>query len=82
MSNPLADARAILDQDWLFAQHRAALALLQSRVPNPKVKDFHWLDPACGRGQIIVHLDGNLTPAARSKISYSQTKSQARHGEK
>jgi hypothetical protein len=51
-------------------------------VPNPKVKDFHWLDPACGRGQIIVHLDGNLTPAARSKISYSQTKSQARHGEK
>jgi ubiquinone/menaquinone biosynthesis C-methylase UbiE len=70
MSNPLGDSKAILEQDRLLAQHQAALTLLQSRVQNPKAKDFHWLDLACGRGQIIVHLDGNLTPAARAKISY------------
>jgi 2-polyprenyl-3-methyl-5-hydroxy-6-metoxy-1,4-benzoquinol methylase len=70
MSNPIGDSKAILDQDRLLVQHQAALTLLQSRVQNPKVKDFHWLDLACGRGQIIVHLDGNLTPAARGKISY------------
>ena len=66
----LADSKAILDHDRLLAQHQAALTLLQSRVQNPKMKDFRWLDLACGRGQIIVHLDGNLTPAARAKISY------------
>jgi ubiquinone/menaquinone biosynthesis C-methylase UbiE len=70
MSKVLADSHAVLDQDRLFAQHQAALTLLQSRVQNPKITEFHWLDLACGRGQIIAHLDGNLTPPARAKISY------------
>jgi ubiquinone/menaquinone biosynthesis C-methylase UbiE len=70
MPDKIGDSTAVLDQDRLLAQHQAALTILQSRVQNPKVKDFHWLDLACGRGQIIVHLDSNLTPPARGKITY------------
>lgn len=70
MASVLADSSAVLDQDRLLAQHQAALTLIQRLLQNPNVSEFTWLDLACGRGQIIVHLEHNLSQTSRSKIHY------------
>lgn len=66
----LADSNAILDRERLLAQHQAALTLLQRLLADPAVVRLSWLDLACGKGQIIAHLDENLEVAPRGKIGY------------
>jgi ubiquinone/menaquinone biosynthesis C-methylase UbiE len=44
----------------MLTQHQAALTLLQRLLADPGVSQLNWLDLACGKGQIITHLDENL----------------------
>lgn len=66
----IADSSAVLEPDRMLAQHQAALTLLQGMLDDPHHQNVRWLDLACGKGQIISHLDRNLTPRARTKLSF------------
>lgn len=66
----IADSSAFRDRERLLPQHQAALTLLQSRLSAPAVTSLAWLDLACGRGQIILSLDSNLSPEARRKVAF------------
>jgi SAM-dependent methyltransferase len=66
----IADSTAIRNSDRILPQHQAALTLLQGRLSVPNVTRLSWLDLACGRGQIILSLDKNLSTQARTKIDY------------
>jgi len=66
----IADSSAFRDGERLLPQHHAALTLLQERLSAPGLVRFRWLDLACGRGQIILSLDRNLSPEARAKIQF------------
>lgn len=66
----IADSSAFRDGDRILPQHQAALTLLQARLSTPGTDRLSWLDLACGRGQIIVLLDENLSAEARAKIEY------------
>jgi len=66
----IADSNAFRDRDRLLPQHQAALTLLQARLSDPETTGLSWLDLACGRGQIILSLDTNLSGQARGKISF------------
>jgi SAM-dependent methyltransferase len=68
--NSIADSSSIYTEERMLSQHQAALAIIQGLVSNPRLAEFNWLDLACGRGQIIAHLDKNLSAAARAKIRY------------
>lgn len=64
----IADADSAFDTGRIFVQHQSALTLLQTQLAR---RDrMRWLDLACGRGQILVHLRENLDDAARSKLTY------------
>jgi len=67
----IADSDAIKDRKRVLPQHQAALTILEGRLSAPKIAQLSWLDLACGRGQIIVSLDENLSPKARAKIKFS-----------
>lgn len=66
----LADSDATHDIRRILPQHQSALTLLNSRLQNPAVGHFHWLDLACGKGQIISQLNENLSVPHRAKLSY------------
>lgn len=66
----IADSDAFKDSERVLPQHQAALTLLQARLSVPSVLRLCWLDLACGRGQIIVSLDKNLSSEARKKVEY------------
>lgn len=66
----IADSNAFRDDSHLLPQHQAALTLLQSLLTEPNAAKICWLDLACGRGQMIIHLDQNLSEKARSKLAY------------
>lgn len=66
----IADSSAFKDRERLLPQHQSALTLLQARLSAPKVASLSWLDLACGRGQIILSLDSNLSSEARYKIAF------------
>jgi len=66
----LADSSAFKNRDRLLPQHQAALTLLQARLSNPDGNQLSWLDLACGKGQIIIDLDNNLSEQARAQINY------------
>lgn len=66
----IADSDAVYDEERLLAQHQAALTVIQGILDDPRVANFRWLDLACGKGQIIVHLETNLSASARGKIEY------------
>lgn len=66
----LADSDAVQDHERQFAQHQAILTIVQGVLNNPAIAEFCWLDLACGKGQIITHLDVNLGDKARKKIRY------------
>lgn len=66
----IADSSAFKDLDRVLPQHQAALTLLQARLSVPGAPQLSWLDLACGRGQIIMCLDQNLSTEARAKIEY------------
>jgi hypothetical protein len=68
--NSIADSDAFKDPDRMPPQHQAALTLLQDRLSNPTVVKIRWLDLACGRGQIISSLDGNLSKPALNRLEY------------
>lgn len=66
----IADSTAFKDTERILPQHQAALTLLQGRLSAPGIVRLSWLDLACGRGQIIVSLNRNLSPQARAKVEY------------
>ena len=66
----IADSSAVYDRQRQLAQHQAALTLLQDTLADPQIQEYRWLDLACGKGQIILHIEENLTSNARSKIVY------------
>ena len=63
----LADSSAVLE-NYNLPQHQAALTLLQGILADPACTKLRWLDLACGKGQIVAHLERNLGQSARSKI--------------
>src|SRR5258708_6495025 len=64
----LADSNAVFDVERLLVQHQAALTLLQGMLSDPACHELSWLDLACGKGQIIAHLNQNLSLSERRKI--------------
>jgi ubiquinone/menaquinone biosynthesis C-methylase UbiE len=66
----IADSTAFKGTERILPQHQAALTLLQGRLSAPGIERLSWLDLACGRGQIIVSLDRNLSAQARAKVEY------------
>jgi SAM-dependent methyltransferase len=66
----IADSDAFKDPDRVLPQHQAALTLLQGCLSNPTVVKIRWLDLACGRGQIVSSLDGNLSKPALNRLEY------------
>src|SRR5690349_10081573 len=64
----IADSDAIFDPERMLPQHQAALTLLQGMLSNPQLAQVRWLDLACGKGQIIAHLQKNLSQKARAKL--------------
>lgn len=66
----IADSDAFFDDGRMLAQHQAALTLLQGMLADPKLPTIHWLDLASGRGQIIAHLEQNLTEKFRKKLHF------------
>ena len=66
----IADSSAFKDSERVLPQHQAALTLLQARLSTPDTSPVRWLDLACGRGQIILSLQDNLSPAARARVEY------------
>src|SRR5258708_30990434 len=64
----LADSNAVFDVERLVVQHQAALTLLQGMLSDPGCHELAWLDLACGKGQIIAHLQQNLSDSERRKI--------------
>lgn len=67
----IKDSDAVLEKERLFAQHQAALTILQGLLDKPGITTFNWLDIGCGKGQIIVNLDDNLGEDSRKKIIYN-----------
>lgn len=67
----LADSSAYQNTDHVLPQHQAALTLLQARLSKPDSEPLNWLDLACGRGQIILGLDHNLSDGARAQINFT-----------
>jgi hypothetical protein len=81
----IADSDAFYDPERMLAQHQAALTLLQGMLSDPKIAQVNWLDLASGRGQIISHLEKNLSSTERSKIifhGYDVENSYSRSAEK
>jgi SAM-dependent methyltransferase len=81
----IADSDAVFDRERMLAQHHAAVTLLQGILSNPNVKQVRWLDLACGRGQIIAHLQNNLSPEERAKlhfVGYDIDNNNTRHAQK
>lgn len=66
----IADSDAFKDRNHILPQHQAALTLLQDRLSAPFISRLSWLDLACGKGQMILSLDENLSREARSKVEY------------
>ncbi len=66
----IADSSSVYDLQKQLVQHQAALTLLQDTLADPQIFEYRWLDLACGKGQIILHIEENLTSNARSKIAY------------
>ena len=68
--NSIADSNAFYDPERMLAQHQAALTLLQGMLSDPHSTEIAWLDLASGRGQIISHLQKNLSETERKKLSF------------
>ena len=68
--NAIADSDAFFDPERMLAQHQAALTLLQGMLSDPESPQINWLDLASGRGQIISHLQKNLSETERQKIAF------------
>jgi SAM-dependent methyltransferase len=66
----ISDSDAVLDSGRIYSQHLAALTLLNNKLQDPNVSNLRWLDLACGQGQIISQLLGNLSNENRQKLSY------------
>ncbi|MBF0544516.1 MAG: class I SAM-dependent methyltransferase [Candidatus Riflebacteria bacterium] len=61
---------AILDENRTLVQHQAIITEIQGILNDPKISDFNWLDLACGKGQIILHVDMNLSEEMRKKVNF------------
>src|SRR5260221_14243466 len=57
-------------QPRVFPQHQAALTVLKMRILANRNAPLHWLDLACGKGQVLLHLDQILSDADRNQIHY------------
>lgn len=66
----LADSDAEHDDSRVYAQHQAILTVVHGILDVHNGSTYRWLDLACGKGQIITHLDKHLSEAARKKIAF------------
>ena len=66
----ISNSSAFRNAERVLPQHQAALTLLQARLSTPGIQVLSWLNLACGRGQILVSLEDNLSAEARAKIDY------------
>jgi len=66
----LADSSAVSEKERVLAQHQAALSVMKIGLENPQLAEYFWLDLACGKGQIIAHLDEIFPQDLREKILY------------
>jgi SAM-dependent methyltransferase len=66
----IADSAAVFEPERMLTQHQAALTLLQQMVSDPAKERVQWLDLGCGKGQVVAHLDKNLSLRSRSKLRY------------
>lgn len=66
----IRDSDAVYDAQRIFSQHQAIVTIVQARLDDPQLKDYRWLDIACGQGQVLAQLDSNIGPKGRSKIHY------------
>ncbi len=71
--NSIADSSAVSLPGKVLAQHHTAITLLANMLATRQPGDLlDWLDLACGRGQIIAHLEDTLPDAAlRARVRYS-----------
>jgi SAM-dependent methyltransferase len=67
----ISDSSAVRTEARQFAQHQAALTVLQRLLSAPGTDRLAWLDLACGRGQILTALRDNLSDQARAKLQFS-----------
>jgi hypothetical protein len=66
----IADSNAVCIPGRMLAQHQAALTLIKDRLEEPSEDAFRWLDLACGRGQILLHLERVIPAEHRARIEY------------
>lgn len=66
----IADSDAFRDDDRVLSQHQVAATLLATRLVVPGTESVHWLDLACGRGQLVRALDSALTADSRRRLHY------------
>lgn len=71
-NNSIADSSAVSLAKRVLPQHQAAISMLDPILTDYQSKDpFDWLDVACGRGQIIAHLDDAIPDAEkRGRLRY------------
>lgn len=65
----IADFTAARDKR-VFAQHQAAITLMQAALSEPAKTSYRWLDLACGRGQMIQALRDGRSNQSHAKLSY------------
>ena len=70
MMNVLNDSSSVCSKERVYSQHQAAMTLLQNRLKKPSVDDFHWIDIACGQGQILTNLENILGADLRKKVTF------------
>lgn len=66
----LRDSDAVYNAQQIFSQHHAIVTIVQGRLDDPELKEFRWLDIACGQGQVLAQIDSNIGTRGRSKIHY------------
>lgn len=65
------DSSSVFETNKILGQHQALLMLLQSKLDDPSLKTFRWIDLGCGKGQVVAQLQHNLCKEARKKIFFS-----------
>lgn len=70
--NSFADSSAVLMPNKVLAQHHTAITLLAKNLEACKPgESIDWLDLACGRGQMIAHLQDTIPDGElRAKVRY------------
>ena len=71
MLSYIADSSAVKIDERILPQHQSAITILTTMLQNPNQNEIRWLDLACGKGQIILHISENISyKSIREKITY------------